>query len=403
MMKILLVGVSVRSMVESAIRSNYPVIALDAFGDQDLKAMAEAYSLRRDFDARYSAKALYKASRQLAFDAVAYTSNLENHPEILSRFAASHRLIGNSPQAVSSVRCWPALFPRLGRAGFAVPETIFGSERTKIDANRRWLLKPVLSGGGQGVAFLRKGKLPGDRFMLQEFIPGKPCSASFVANGRESVLLGVSEQLVGMRQFGSQGFRYCGNILPLPEVLHPNTGKNILEQARRLAEFLAQEYGLTGVNGVDFILNGDQVWLTEVNPRYSASMELMEQAYGLSIFDLHAKALLNGELPEFKLESHLKGKRFFAKTILFAGRDAIAPETQTWHSGAIRDIPAYGERLRKGGPVCTILASCPTYDETFAELIRRAAMLRDEIYDQTYNDVDNGAFCPAGGKELKAC
>jgi predicted ATP-grasp superfamily ATP-dependent carboligase len=49
-------------------------------------------------------------------------------------------------------------------------------------------------------------------------------------------------------------------------------------------------------------------------------------------------------------------------------------------SGA-RDIPAPGENLHKGNPICTVLANRPTYNETRAELIQRAALLKEAIYE----------------------
>ncbi len=379
-MKILVVGISVRAMVESAVHNNYPVIALDAFGDQDLRALTECYSLRHECGVGYNPQTLYHVGRKLAFDAVAYTSNLENHPDVLRRFATSHRIIGNSPQVVGSVRHWESLFAGLKQAGFSVPQTILHGENPKVNRDRRWLLKPILSGGGHDIKFLRKERSAGDRAMLQEYIPGKPCSASFLANGHECVLIGITEQLIGLRQFGSCGFRYCGNLLPVPEVLDPDSRGIILDQVRRLAEYLTREYGLIGVNGIDFVLNGNhQVWLTEVNPRYSASMEIIERAYSLPVFHLHAQAVLDGRLPEFDLETMLNGS-FFGKAILFAERDAVASDTQTWQARGIRDIPASGEKLRRGSPVCTILTSGPTYDETMAELIRQAAVLKKQLY-----------------------
>ncbi len=130
-MKILVVGISVRAMVASAIRSGYAVLALDAFGDRDLKSLAEAYALHRDFNFRYSPDALCEASRQFSYDAVAYTSNLENYPRILQRLAGSRKIVGNSPQSVAAVRHWAELFDRLERAGFPVPETIFAGRQTQ--------------------------------------------------------------------------------------------------------------------------------------------------------------------------------------------------------------------------------------------------------------------------------
>jgi predicted ATP-grasp superfamily ATP-dependent carboligase len=283
---------------------------------------------------------------------------------------------------IRSVRNWVGLFAGLRQNGFKVPSIILAGANRQADPDRRWLIKPVLSGGGHGIAYWQEGQLPGSQCMLQEFIPGKPCSASFVANGRECIVLGISEQFIGMRQFGSEGFRYCGNLLPLPEALDLDTGKKIFEQVRRLAVYLTQKYGLVGVNGIDFILNGDQVLLTEVNPRYSASMELIERAYGLPIFSIHAQAALEGILPEFSLVRAMKDGRYFAKSILFARQNSIAPDTGSWRSGGIRDIPASGEILLKGSPICTLISSRADYNETINDLMRQAKKIEKEIDGQ---------------------
>ncbi len=379
-MKILVAGISVRAMVESAVRSQYPVVALDAFGDQDLRLLAESCSLHHDFNARYSPQALEKASRALSYDAVAYTSDLENHPDVLQQIAGGRQIIGNSPQSIRSVRSWGGLFAKLRQAGFPVPDTYVDEQTWTADPLRRWLVKPVWSGGGHGVHFSRSLKWPGRPYMLQEYLPGKACSASFLANGRDCIVLGLTEQLIGLEQFGSQGFRYCGNILPLPESLHNAKGRIILEQTRRLAAFLTREYGLTGINGIDFILSGDRIYLTEVNPRYSASMELIEQAYELPIFRLHARAVVDDGLPEFRLEEKLTKTGFWGKAILYAVKDAIAPDTHKWIGKTIRDIPVPGERLRAGNPICTVLANQSTYEETLTDLVCRAASLKEEIH-----------------------
>jgi uncharacterized protein len=379
-MKILVAGVSVRAMVESAIHSGYSVIALDAFGDRDLRALTETHSLHHDFHVRYSAQEIYSASRGLVFDAVAYTSDLENHSEILKRFALDSRILGNSAQVVQAARNWATFFDGLRQAGFMVPKTFFCGHEPKPDSKHRWLIKPLLSGGGHGITFLETARMPSNPWMLQEYLQGKPCSISFVANGHECVVIGITEQLIGLRQFGSQGFRYCGNLLPCPDVMDPGAGKIFLDQARTLAAFLTMEYGLTGVNGMDVIWDGDRVWVLEVNPRYSASMELIERAYELPVFHLHVQAVMNGELPDFKLEEKWMNGKFFGKAILFAERETIIPDTQSWHARNLHDIPDTMEILPKGGPICTILAAGPTHGETFAELVRQAEILREEIY-----------------------
>jgi len=388
-MRILVVGISVRAMVESAVRSGYQVVALDAFGDQDLKELTESYALHHDFHTAYSPGALYKAGQTLSFDAITYTSNLENHPDILARFGDSRRIIGNVPQVVTSVRNWAALFESLKHAGFTVPETIFTGEVRPAGSRCRWLLKPMLSGGGHGIRYYNPEiqYLPANEnrfcvpgFMLQEYIPGRPCSASFIANANECAVLGICEQLIGEHSLGSRGFRYCGNLLPVPEAIDPGSGNIILDKVRRLAEFLTKKYELIGLNGFDFILRGDQIYLIEVNPRYSASMEIIEIAYELPVFHLHTQSILYGNLPEFDLETELNKGKFYGKSYLYAEKDVTAPDTGGWYERGIRDIPESGEKIRKGGPVCTILAGNPSGEETLSEMIRQAQDIKEEMY-----------------------
>ncbi len=379
-MKILLVGVSVRAMAESAVSGGYRVAALDAFGDSDLRALAESYALGRDFGAAYSPGNLYRAGRGLRFDAVAYTSNLENHPRVLARFGRSHRIVGNAPGVVASVRDWGDLFDRLGRAGFRAPRTLFAQGRPPAGTGRRWLWKPLRGGGGHGIVEYDPGGGRPPGCMLQEFIPGTPCSATFVANGRESRVLGITQQLAGLGAFGAAGFRYCGNILPAPEAADPAGGPKLLGEVRRLADFLTGEFGLSGVNGIDFVSGGGCVYLTEVNPRYSASMELVEAAYGLPVFDMHARSALYGELPGFDLGAELGRGRFYGKAILYAARDAVAPATGAWRGRGIRDVPHPGERIPGGSPVCTILADGPAPGDALAGMLRRAEAVKEEMY-----------------------
>ena len=50
------------------------------------------------------------------------------------------------------------------------------------------------------------------------------------------------------------------------------------------------EFGLKGLNGIDFLLTADdEPMFLEVNPRYSASMELFAAAMA-DLFSLHVKA-----------------------------------------------------------------------------------------------------------------
>src|SRR5205085_2738731 len=132
------------------------------------------------------------------------------------------------------------------------------------------------------------------------------------ADGRRAVPLGVSHALMGDSAFGASGFRYCGSILVAP-------AQPLFGFACRLASVVTEAFGLVGVNGIDFVARGDVPYAVEVNPRYCASMELVERARGISIFELHARACA-GELTDVEPagpgQTELLGKAIvYARTV----------------------------------------------------------------------------------------
>ena len=57
-----------------------------------------------------------------------------------------------------------------------------------------------------------------------------------------------------------------------------------------LGDFLAASYRLVGLFGVDFILSDGQPWPVEINPRYTASVEVLELALRRSLLAEHRRA-----------------------------------------------------------------------------------------------------------------
>ena len=120
----------------------------------------------------------------------------------------------------------------------------------------------------------RGGELPPGTF-LQERIDGVACSAAAVGDGRDAVVLGLTEQLVGQRAFGVRGYRWCGNVVP-PRV----PAADCWTRRARSAPAWRPRSRLRGLFGVDFIWDGERAWTLEVNPRPTASLEAIEAAYG---------------------------------------------------------------------------------------------------------------------------
>jgi hypothetical protein len=200
-----------------------------------------------------------------------------------------------------------------------------------------------------------------------------PGSVVFVAAAGRMVPVGVSRSLVGEEAFGAAGFRYCGNILTLAD-------EGLIDRACELARAVTQEFDLVGVNGVDFVARDGLPYAVEVNPRWCASMELVERAYGLSIFGAHAGACTAGALPEFDLMRARRDADAIGKAVIFARRDVVAGDTSAWlAAGTVRDIPHPGQRIAEGRPVCTVFATGRDAAACHAALVRRAEDVYAEL------------------------
>src|SRR5260370_5885495 len=158
----------------------------------------------------------------------------------------------------------------------------------------------VRSGGGDGIAVWRRGAPVPRGSYLQQRLAGVAGSLVFAADGRHAVPLGLSRILAGETAFGADGFRYCGSILGSRGDPQFTTDDRLLERATLLAESVTRAFGLMGVNGVDFVARRGFPYAIEVNPRYTAAMELVERAYGLSLVVVRAPACRQ-VLPAFDL------------------------------------------------------------------------------------------------------
>jgi uncharacterized protein len=359
-------GISTRALAASAARAGYHVIAVDAFGDLDLRQIAHVVSRRSAEGARFQPSTAAAAADQPPGGMACYTSNFENYPAAVSRLAERRTLLGNPASVLRRVRDPLLLMHTLGHLGFSIPETR-SSPPPHGRAPESWLLKPRRSGGGHGTTVWRRNQPVPRSCYLQQRLAGVPGSILFAADGQDAVVLGVARQIVGDRNMGARGFRYCGSLLGPPAILFPDQPA-VADVAPHLASAVAKEFTVQGLNGIDFIATGGVPCPIEVNPRYSASMELVERHGALSIFAVHEQAC-RGVLPELVGLARVQGK-----AVVFARRNVVMGDTRDWlQDGSVADIPQPGERILRGRPICTVFASGDDADSCYAGLVSRAA------------------------------
>lgn len=372
---ILLVSFTARMLAELAVKAGYPVLALDYFGDADLQALCPSVSLRHDYNVEYSATALVDVAKDLSGSATVYGASLENHPDQVARLGQGRQLLGNSPETLRRVRDPFLLAEALRSGNFAYPTTTSPAQKPADSPQKRWLWKALQGGGGIGVQFW-SGTSPPQSGILQEWLPGMVGSVAFVANGWQAVLLGITEQLVERRAFDATGFKYCGNLMP-PR-LQSTQLKAMMDQLWALVDHLVITFELRGVNGLDFIWHQERVWTIEVNPRPTASMELMDLVYGVRLFDIHVRSFA-GQLPNFDLAQAILDGSAAGKAILYAPDDVTIAEISDWSNQGIRDIPHPGEQIKQGHPVCTILTTGAGPSDCLWKLQSKASKIKQKF------------------------
>jgi uncharacterized protein len=361
----LIVAVTGRALAASAARGGVSAAVLDCFADYDTRGLTWACrSVASHSGPRFDERALLQAADALGRRAAAglvYGAGFEGRTGLLARLANGRRLFGNPPEVVAAVRDPEWFFPLLRRLGIEYP----GVRTTRPVNPNGWLVKDPGGAGGAHVRPAGPSEAPAGAY-YQRLEPGRTLSVLFAADGRRARILGVNRQWTASARPGLP-FLYGGAIggVTLP-------GR--LERALRAKlDRLVEACGLRGINGLDFILQGDRWLVLELNPRPTATLELYDPDYPQGLFRWHVRAC-GGVLP--RRPATLRATRAHAVVYAnVAGRTNAAPGLPAW----CRDVPMPGTQFAPGDPVCTVHASAPNAARALALLRRRHGVVSRAI------------------------
>jgi predicted ATP-grasp superfamily ATP-dependent carboligase len=383
---VIVVGASARALAWSASRAGIAVHAADLFADADLRScVAEAVAVAPARGARYPAR-LVAAVAGFPQAPVCYTGALENHPRVVDKLATLRPLAGNDGRRLALVR-EPARLARAVRAaGLGFPDTRPAAAGVPTDGS--YLVKPRASAGGRGIEPWRGGPAPRTAHVWQRRVRGAAWGVAFAITAGRPRLYGASRALVGSGWCGAKPFAWCGAVDVPPAAIRAG----LRRQFDALGAVLAKEFGLVGLVGADLVVDAaGRAHVIEVNPRPTASMELVERAGGGSLAVAHLAACGLAAAPPPTSGRSCR----WAKAVLFQARDrdlvvdggvaaALAALQARWTTAdgdwpALADMPMPGSVVRAGGPLLTVFAAAPSARAALARLRRRAAAVRSAI------------------------
>jgi uncharacterized protein len=365
---LLILGASTRAAAFSAHLAGFQPRCADYFADRDL---AELCPVDR-VDPDHAADQFVELARSIAPSPWFYTGGFENHPDCVERISRRHALWGVDANALRAVRDPHQVADVLARCGIPCPDV--RSDPRHLPRDGTWLKKPMASGGGRGIEALSGQDDRGSAtHYFQERIDGPSFSALYIgdrsAAHAPARLIGASRQLTGVP--GSP-FGYLGSIGPMPAT------EPLWSRLKALGNALASAFGLAGWFGIDFILRDGIPWPVEVNPRYTASVEIFELASCRSLLPDHLRACAPTTPPaQISATADIPAGRVIAKWILYAPRLLVAPEIvpeQNRTHGpvsvrSIADVPWRGTCFNVGEPVMTLMTTGADLADCWSRMI----------------------------------
>jgi predicted ATP-grasp superfamily ATP-dependent carboligase len=375
--EIVIFGASVRAAAFSALRAGLCPWCADLFADEDFRSRCSTYRI----PSHSYPDGFEFISQNAPPGPWMYTGGIENHSSLVKRISKFRALWGNNSDALGLARSPTFLAEMFQSNGICFPKTF--TSITKLPDMSRWLAKPFQSAGGAGIRWVvdsdkwsmarkdnRVLRLPrttnhlpltATHHYFQEFIEGIPCSAVYVGLEKSARFLGATRQLVGETWLNAAPFHYCGSVGPL------KLDSAVQNKLENIGDVLNRECHLRGLFGVDFILSDEIPWPVEVNPRYPASVEILEHA-GIQAMALHRSAFdpTSLQTSELSSTSDMSGP-LVGKAILFTVRPLKFPKEGPWTRSLttsrsiheipdFADIPSAGSAIKAGRPILTLFS-----------------------------------------------
>ncbi len=359
---ILIIAASGRMLAQSAIRAGLRPLVIDLFRDQDTLALSSACLRVQALTLAELLPQIRNLQKRYPVSEAVYGGGLEREDRILDMLQEKFLLHGNTPDTFRRVLDKDCFFRVLTRLHIDFPEVTWSRPADPPG----WLIKPCRGQGGMEIRFsttVPEQEETDRGCYWQRWIDGQAMSALFLADRTRAALIGFNTQR-SVHLDSRQRFVFSGLINRV--VLPGRARKKITDCLERLVPALS----LTGLNSLDFIWDGQQIRVLEINPRPSASMLLYDADYPRGLLWEHLRSDVPG-LPN--IAAPPRGWQ-----ILYAPAEQRIPVALQWPQWAA-DRAGGGSLIRTHQPICSIIASGNCPGEVFDKLRSRKKIMIDTL------------------------
>lgn len=343
--------------------------AIDGFADAETAALAEisiAVTYGRNGFNSHALTQTLDALDLSGFVGFVYGSGFEAQPELLAKVAATLPLIGNSADAVATIKTPTTFFAALQQLN--IPYPVVADTVPEHHVND-YLFKFAGGSGGAHISLASpQHRLQADKHYFQKKIDGLSVSLLFLANRGNIEIVGFNEQWLSPAKHAP--YRYGGAV---SHVLLADHHKALLADAARK---LTNKFGLLGINSLDALIEAEsgQPLVLEINPRLSATIDLYS-AEPQNLFERHVMACSShhdfsqNKVYAFDLQCK-------AHAVVYAIEELELSNSVLWPDW-VTDRPLFTQRTMKilaTEPVCTVVAFADS-----AEAAKKIAQSRVEI------------------------
>jgi uncharacterized protein len=354
---IIIAAISSRPYVQAAVDAGFDVIAIDAFIDQDTQEEAKRYYQLGYQDGQLHAEALMQVLNEIDLtqvDGFYFGAGFEMNPDLLSLINEVVPVVGNSVDAIKQCKLPHQFFALCDMHAMLYPTYTY--DRPKD--SQGWLKKKIGGSGGHHISLLVDSDAEEEGVYYQKIQQGDSLSCLFLADQQQVKLIGVNEQWTYADH--RMPYRYGGATSRV------NLDETIKSRLMHFLMGVVKKLGLVGLNSCDFILQHDEIYMLEINPRLSASIDLYRPVEG-NLFAAHAAACKGESVKQFVTSASA-----IAHQIIYATNDLMINDHQHWPDW-VCDIPQPNQHISAGMPICTVIAEADKAEQA-KQLVKERAV-----------------------------